>query len=58
MGKPALMEIVRRAYEIWEQHGKPDGRDEEFYHQAERELLRASTRVSEYEGPLDEMPSE
>jgi hypothetical protein len=58
MGKPALMEIVRRAYEIWEQHGKPDGRDEEFYNQAERELLRASTRVSQYEGPLDEMPSE
>ena len=31
-------EIARRAYEIWEQAGKPDGRDQEFYHQAEREL--------------------
>jgi hypothetical protein len=30
------MDIVRRAYELWEQAGKPDGRDQELYHQAER----------------------
>jgi hypothetical protein len=29
---------IRRAYELWEQAGKPEGRDQEFYHQAEREL--------------------
>jgi RNA polymerase-interacting CarD/CdnL/TRCF family regulator len=38
MQRPAEMDIVRRAYEFWEQAGKPDGRDQEFYHQAEREL--------------------
>jgi Protein of unknown function (DUF2934) len=38
MGKPSRMQVVRRAYELWEQAGKPDGRDQEFYHQAEREL--------------------
>jgi hypothetical protein len=27
-----------RAYELWEKAGKPEGRDQEFYHQAEREL--------------------
>jgi hypothetical protein len=27
-----------RAYELWEQAGKPDGRDQEFYHQAEQKL--------------------
>jgi hypothetical protein len=36
--RPAEMDIVRRPYKLWEQAGKPDGRDEEFYHQAEREL--------------------
>jgi hypothetical protein len=32
------MDIVRRAYELWEQAGKPDGRDQDFYLEAEREL--------------------
>ena len=40
MRKPARMEVVRRAYELWEKAGKPEGRDQEFYHQAERELER------------------
>lgn len=31
-------EIARRADALWEQAGKPEGKDEEFYHQAEREL--------------------
>ena len=38
MARPRGIEIVRRAYELWEQAGKPDGQDQEFYHQAEREL--------------------
>ena len=38
MQKPAEIDIVRRAYELWEQAGEPDGRDQEFYHQAEQEL--------------------
>jgi hypothetical protein len=41
MQRPAEMDIVRRAYELWEQAGKPDGRDQEFYHQAEQELKNA-----------------
>ena len=44
MAKPRGIEIVRRAYELWEQAGKPDGRDQEFYHQAERELTEAAAR--------------
>jgi len=32
------MDIVRRAYELWQQAGEPEGKDEEFYHQAEKEL--------------------
>jgi hypothetical protein len=41
MQRPAEMDIVRRAYELWEQAGKPNGRDQEFYHQAEQELKNA-----------------
>jgi hypothetical protein len=42
MQRPAEMDIVRRAYELWERAGKPDGRDQEFYHQAEQELNNAN----------------
>jgi hypothetical protein len=38
MPEPTRMEVVRRAYELWEQAGKPDGKDWEFYHLAEQEL--------------------
>lgn len=38
MENPTKEQIIHRAYELWEQAGKPDGRDEEFYHQAEQEL--------------------
>ncbi|MBR0695568.1 DUF2934 domain-containing protein [Bradyrhizobium lablabi] len=31
-------EIKARAHELWEQHGRPAGRDLEFWLQAEREL--------------------
>ncbi len=38
MDEPTKEQIIHRAYELWEQNDKPEGRDEEFYHQAEREL--------------------
>ena len=47
MGRPAGIEIVRRAYELWEQAGKPEGRDQEFYLQAERELQEAQDQPKE-----------
>ena len=42
MVRPRMIETVRRAYELWELTGKPDGMDQEFYHQAERELAEAA----------------
>ena len=30
--------IRDRAYQLWDQAGRPDGRHEEFWHDAEREL--------------------
>jgi len=47
MEKPSEIEIVRRAYELWQQAGEPEGRDQEFYHQAEQEL-----RNSDKSSPL------
>jgi hypothetical protein len=38
MKKPPEIEIIRKAYELWEQSGKPEGRDQEFYLQALQEL--------------------
>jgi hypothetical protein len=38
MTAPTREQIIHRAHELWEQAGKPDGRDEEFYHEAEKEL--------------------
>jgi hypothetical protein len=38
MKRPAVIEVVRRAYHLREKAGKPEGRDQEFCHQAEREL--------------------
>ena len=41
MKKPAEIDIVRRAYELWQQAGEPEGKDQEFYHLAEQELQNA-----------------
>jgi hypothetical protein len=38
MTQPTEKEIMARAYEIWERNGRPDGREDEFWHQAEQEL--------------------
>jgi len=45
MQRLAEMDIVRRAYELWEQAAKPDGRDQKFYHQAEQELQKANEQA-------------
>ena len=38
MDKPTEEQIRQRAHEIWERHHRPDGREDEFWHQAEKEL--------------------
>jgi hypothetical protein len=38
MAYPTDEQIRIRAYELWEQAGKPEGREEEFWHLAERDL--------------------
>jgi hypothetical protein len=36
---PTHADIARRAAEIWENRGRPEGRDEEIWLEAERQLL-------------------
>jgi hypothetical protein len=41
LAKPAEEHIRTRAREIWEENGRPTGRDLEFWYQAEREFREA-----------------
>lgn len=43
MENPSHEQIKQRAHELWERANKPEGRDEEFYHQAEQELRSEET---------------
>ena len=38
MTEPSHADIARRAYQLWQEAGEPQGRDKEFYHQAQQEL--------------------
>jgi hypothetical protein len=42
MAHPTDEQIKIRAHELWERAGKPDGRDSEFWHLAERDLQEKS----------------
>jgi hypothetical protein len=53
MTRIPCIEIVRRAYRIWERSGKPDGKDWEFYYQAERELEDEQLKNHQTEGSRD-----
>lgn len=40
---PSDQKVPRRAYELWEQHGHQDGHDQEYWYEAERELMQTGT---------------
>ena len=50
--KTDLDRIVRqRAYELWEQEGRPEGRSDEYWHRAHEQRLRERAyRIWEQEG--------
>jgi hypothetical protein len=43
MAKPMDEQIRVRAHELWEKAGKPEGREDDFWHQAEKELSQGAT---------------
>ena len=46
MRKPTSIDVERRAYELWENAGRPEGMDKEFYYRAEQELTLAAENPS------------
>ena len=52
MAGPKHIDIVRRAYQLWQQAGEPQGKDEEFYHLAEQEL-RNEDKANDLRTPDD-----
>lgn len=56
MPKPKEMDVIRRAYELWQHAGEPIGRDEEFYLAAKAELQarldRGDPAVGAEDGPI------
>jgi hypothetical protein len=47
LAKPDERRIRKRAREIWEENGRPAGRDEEFWLRAEREFREAEELARE-----------
>ena len=47
LAKPNEEKITKRAREIWEENGRPVGRDEEFWLKAEREFREAEALAKE-----------
>jgi hypothetical protein len=44
MTHPSQKNIERRAYQLWKDAGQPNGRDQEFYLEAERQLQEERIR--------------
>jgi hypothetical protein len=44
MTRPTEIDIVRLAYRLWQEAGKPEGRDPEFYLQTLDELQQSCAR--------------
>ena len=47
MPNPTEEQIRARAHELWEQAGKPEGRDDEFWSLAEKDLNERSREQPE-----------
>ena len=50
MSNGSVPNIALRAYQLWEAAGRPEGRDEEFYFQAEEELRKLVEAENPKEG--------
>src|ERR1700736_5785062 len=49
LARPNERRIRKRAHQIWEENGRPSGRDKEFWFQAEREFREAENLAKESE---------
>lgn len=57
MEQPTDDQIRLRAHQLWEQAGRPEGREDEFWHRAEQELQEtAELREIAHEPPPTLLP--
>jgi Protein of unknown function (DUF2934) len=56
MTEQRLERIRQRAYEIWAREGRPEGRADEHWQQAETELAAELEAVAAVEGSVDADP--
>ena len=45
MGEPTEKEILERAYQLWERAGRPENREDEFWHAAQQQLRNEAVRT-------------
>lgn len=55
MSKPSQSDIAKHAYQLWEREGRPQGRDKDHWHAAERDILGAAT--AQEDRPIGEIRS-
>ena len=48
--------VRRRAYELWEEAGRPEGRGDEFWHQAQADIMPAMPVGVENTDPVIDGP--
>ena len=46
MAYPTDEQIRRRAYGLWDLAGRPEGREDEFWYEAERELTNSDSNIN------------
>jgi hypothetical protein len=57
MADPTEQEIRQLAFQLWQQAGKPEGKSDAFWYQAEKELLREESERGELlPGMTDNLP--
>lgn len=58
MAKPTEDQIRQRAHQLWERNHKPDGRDDEFWRQAEEQLQESGEleNIAHSPGPTSLLP--
>ena len=55
MANATRAKILARAYAIWEKNDKPEGREDEFWHQAEKEPKEEEERGDPAKGSPDDI---
>lgn len=51
MDQPTDEKLSERAHQLWEQAGRPEGRQDEFWYQAEQELREMERLREQAEAP-------